>query len=598
MTFLRWTGRALDFLRRLCLNVLFYSILFALAALWYWAEPASPAVEPGAVLVIDLRGAVVESDPMRSLPTDVRGLLRDGRPATRLSDVVAALERAEADPDVAGVEIRTEELESLGLASARTIGRAVDHFRTATGRPIYAWGGSFTQAQYAAAAHADEISLHPMGTVLFKGLSGTTLYWGGLLERLGVGVNVFKAGAYKSAPEVFTRRAPSEDNLEAQKGWIDDAWRGFSDDLAKARGQMPGALDKYLEGLAPALESGADPAEYAKKAGFVTDLLTSGEFEKKLARRFAEGGDVKRLKRIGHLDYLAARAGTERGAPGVAVVLAQGAVASGRGAGINPDELNERIERAAGALGVRALVLRLSSPGGDAIASESIREKLEAVRGRGIPVVVSMGDVAASGGYWISLGADRIVADPLTLTGSIGVFSVLPDAAGVLEKLDVGAGGYRTGPLADFGSPAHRPDAAERAVLAAGVERTYERFKALAAKSRGRTPEEIEAVAQGRVWTGAQAQRIGLVDRLGDLTDAVKVARQLAGLGDDAPVRYFDAEPSGASALLAGLSARVFAAVMPEAALLGAGAKRGVDALAELGAAGRPLAWTALPEGI
>ncbi len=594
MRIFRSFGRGLDLLRRLVLNALFYGVLLALLAAWLMLGRGGSGVAPGSVLLLDLEGAVVESDPARSFApgTGLEALAKGGRiGSTRLSDVVLALRIASEDPDIAGVEIRTDGLSRIGLASARTIGRAVEGYRKTAGRPVLAWGDAFSQGQFAAAAHADELFLHPMGMVMLKGLSGTSLYWGGLLERLGVGVSVFKAGAYKSAPEAFTRSEPSAESLEAQQDWMDDAWHGLAEDMEQGRGLMPGSIARFMEALPGRLEEGADPAQLLKEAGLVTDLATREGFEERLAARFTESGKAKDVRRIGFRDYLDERV-SESSAAGVAVVTAEGVIASGSGGGITPEELGARLERVTSDPRTKALVLRISSPGGDALAAEAIREKLDAIRARGLPVVASMGDAAASGGYWVSLAADRIIADPLTLTGSIGVFSVVPDGAGALGKLGVGAGGYRTGELADFGSGLSRPGAAEAAILRAGVERTYDRFKALAAKSRHRTVEEIEKVAQGRVWTGSQALSAGLVDGLGDLSDAVAAARRLAGLPESAPARICDARPEGFGALIRLLSSQAigFAGFGENARALA-----GAQALLS---SGRPLAWSALPEGL
>lgn len=595
MKFFHLIGNVLDFFRRLVLNLLFYGVILTAAAVWFLSDAGVPAIKPGSVLLIDLKGAVVESDPAHSLSAGFGRLSGGAAEATRLSDVVTALRLAARDPDIIGVEIRTEGLERIGMASSRTLGRALDAYREASGRSVYAWADAYSQGQFAAASHADELSLHPMGMVMLKGLSGAMPYWGGLFERLGVGVTVYKAGTFKSAPETWSRSAPTMENLEAQKGWMDAAWSGLAEDIEKGRGLMPGTLRRFMSGLPERLASGADPARLLKEAGLVSDLLTREAFEDKLARKFTATGDPKDLKRIDFSSYVASRSVEEAGA-GVAVVLAQGSIASGAGTGIDPDELNARIERVAQDPRTKALVLRISSPGGDALAAEAIREKLAALRTKGMPVVVSMGDVAASGGYWVSLAADRIIADPLTITGSIGVFSIVPDAAGVLKKAGVGVGGYRTEELADFGSVLHRPEAAEAAILRAGVERTYDRFKALAAESRHRTPEQIESVAEGRVWTGAQALEAGLVDGLGDLSDAVKLAGRLGGLSEEAPVRLYDAEIKGVGAIFS----RFVLASARNVLLPVSGGRElfAVSASAALPPAGRPLALAGVPEAL
>ena len=602
MKFFCLLGRGLDLVRKLVLNLLFYGMLLGGLAFWYFSGVTASSVKSGSVLLLNIEGDVVESNSARLSPSSFRELVASGVAAedTRLSDIVMALKYAAHDPDIVGVEIRTNGLGKLGLASARTIGKAIDAYREVSGKPVYAWADSYSQAQFAAASHADELSLHPMGMVVLKGLSGASLYWGGLLERLGVGVSVYKAGTFKSAPEVWSRSAPTEENLESQKAWMDVAWDGFAEDLEKGRGLMPGNLRRFMSGLPEKLASGEDPAQLLKEAGLVTDLLTHEAFEQKIAKHFTQTGNPKDLHYVALSDYLNAR-NTEGAGPGVAVVVAQGEIASGLGTGIDPAELNARIERVAQDPRTKALVLRISSPGGSAIDAESIREKLNTIRGKGLPVIVSMGDVAASGGYWVSLAADRVIADPLSITGSIGVFSIVPDAAGILEKAGVGVAGYRTEELADFGSVIHRPGAAEAAILRAGVDRTYDRFKLLAAEGRHRTLAQIEAVAEGRVWMGSQALEVGLVDGLGDLSDAVKVARRLGGLSADAPVRLFDVEEDGMGWVLSRfLVSSALKAVLPSNVLsLFSEMNKATQVVqGQLLTSGQPLALAGVPDGL
>ena len=591
MTVLKCLWRVLDFCRRLVLNLIFLGVLVAAALIWLFARPNTPAVEPGTLLVLDLDGAVVESDPLRSISADLKSLMKSRGASTRLIDVTEALRFAGSDERIAGVIIKVDGLTKLGLASARTIGSAIEDYKTASGKPVFSWASGYTQAQYAAAAHADVVALHPMGSVMVKGLSGTTLYWGGFLEKLGIGVSVFKAGAFKSAPE---------DNLIAQEGYLSEAWKVFASDLEDARGLIPGSVDTYLKGLPERLNAGESPAEAAKAAGLITDLMAREAFDETLAKQFG-GGNLKNVKTVNFGAYLAETARSRSAAqPGaVAVVLAEGAISSTGATGIDAEELVQRIERAASAPSTKALVLRISSPGGDALAAEAIREKLAAVRTKGLPVIVSMGNAAASGGYWISLAADRIVADPLTLTGSIGVFSIVPDAAAALEKLELGIGGFRTSDFADFGSPLHKPNAAEAALLRAGVMRTYARFKDLTAQSRKKTPEAVEALAQGRIWMGTQAAQNGLVDKLGDLNDAVKLARQVAGLKTNEPIRIYDVEADAMTSMLSGLMGEAMLKVFVQLPITDFLQLRNIpirDAEAALLSSGRTLAWS--PAGL
>lgn len=244
MTVLKCLWRVLDFCRRLVLNLIFLGVLAAAALIWLFARPNTPAVEPGTLLVLDLDGTVVESDPLRSISADLKSLMKSRGASTRLIDVTEALRFAGSDERIAGVIIKVDGLTKLGLASARTIGSAIEDYKTASGKPVFSWASGYTQAQYAAAAHADVVALHPMGSVMVKGLSGTSLYWGGFLEKLGIGVSVFKAGAFKSAPEAYSLRAPTSDNLIAQESYLSEAWKVFASDLEDARGLIPGSVDK------------------------------------------------------------------------------------------------------------------------------------------------------------------------------------------------------------------------------------------------------------------------------------------------------------------------------------------------------------------
>ena len=329
MTVLKCLWRVLDFCRRLVLNLIFLGVLVAAALIWLFARPNTPAVEPGTLLVLDLDGTVVESDPLRSISADLKSLMKSRGASTRLIDVTEALRFAGSDERIAGVIIKVDGLTKLGLASARTIGSAIEDYKTASGKPVFSWASGYTQAQYAAAAHADVVALHPMGSVMVKGLSGTTLYWGGFLGKLGIGVSVFKAGAFKSAPEAYSLRAPTTDNLIAQEGYLSEAWKVFASDLEDARGLIPGSVDTYLKGLPERLNAGESPAEAAKAAGLITDLMAREAFDETLAKQFG-GGNLKNVKTVNFGAYLAETARSRSAAqPGaVAVVLAEGAISS------------------------------------------------------------------------------------------------------------------------------------------------------------------------------------------------------------------------------------------------------------------------------
>lgn len=586
-----------DGLRRVLVNLVFFSALLIL--LWLGVRlalpPLAPVVEPGTLLVVRIDGRLSDLPAGSSMPSglmDLASNFQTDPASTRTADVVEALRRAKDDPNIAGVVLSLKDMAPSGMAGVRAVGEAVDGFKT-SGRKAYAWGAGFTQSQYAIAAHADELSIHPMGSAQIKGLSGSSLYWGAFFERFGVKAEVYKAGAFKSAPEVFSLAAPSRDNLAAQKAYLDAAWGRLAGDMEKARGLMPGALSAYLNDLAGKAAEGVSAALALKEAGLVTTIESEAAFEQRLADAFA-GGDADKLKTVSIDGYLAATQPAVRYAPGVAVVSAQGTI--GAGSGISPETLCRQIDEAADRGLTKAIVLRLNSPGGDAEASEAIREKLDAVRKKGIKVVVSMGDAAASGGYWIATASDKIVADPLSVTGSIGVFAVMPNAAGTLDLLDIGRGGYLTTPYADAGDGLHETTPEQAAVINAGVMETYRTFKHRVAESRKMSLEDVERVAQGRVWLGVQAEALGLVDKTGGLSDALKIARDLAKLPADAPTVFIDPPEnpwrSFVASLMGEAAADKAAAVLPALSLMTPRSSVSAStALQALESRGRPLAW-------
>ncbi len=559
MQILKRIFRFLDLFRRLCLGALFYGFILLGAALFLMTSDPKPTVPSNAVLVVDLAGTISENGRRRlDFLGAGGGFMRGMDKQTRLLDVLDAFARAEADTDVSAVILDVSGLESLGLAAAQSIGEAVERFKKVSGRPVYAWSISYTQAQYAIAAHADVVGMHPMGSVELKGLSGSAVYFGGLLKKFGIDPGVYKAGAFKSAPEVFVRGSASSESLESQKAYMDPAWASLVKDIEAARGLPEGSIRTYFETLSSELQKGGTLAGIQLEKGFVDVLESEAAFERRVVEALkAKGGEAAERseapeqiekaflrRKIEFCDYLDARDERTADRPGVALVIAEGAIASGGSAGISAEELIERLDDAQKDRNAKAIVLRLNTPGGDAVASELIREKLLAIRAKGIPVVVSMGDAAASGGYWAASGADKIVANPQTLTGSIGVFALQPNAAEFLRQWSVGVSGYATAPLADSRTGLTTPTILEKEILQSEVNRTYQRFKAIVAEARKMDAERVEEIAQGRVWLGAQAAEIGLVDRLGGQDEAEKLAKELAKLPPDAPCILFDEKAS------------------------------------------------------
>ena len=534
----------LDGFRRLLVNFLFFLTLVVLVIVC-WMIQRAPDLPDGTLLRVDLAGKIKEGGPTE--PSFMLSMLgRDSFEAdTRLADVIDALDRAAGDERIVGVVLRVDDLTGVGMASIREIGTAIDRYRQTSGRQVWTWSASYTQPQYLIAAHADHVGIHPMGDAVIKGLSATTLYWGPLLGAAGLEIEVHKAGAFKSAPEVFTSGKPSSESLAAQKSYMDDAWSGLVAHLEARRGLVDGAVEKFIEKLVADGASDRPLSALFQTSGLIDELETRDEYLQKLADKYA-GGKVKNLKVVDSLSYLTT---VDEDVAGdcVAVLIAEGEITGiPELGGMTPDAINGVIDDIEADPRVRALVVRVNSPGGDAVAAEQIRSRLvEYKKNSRNPVIVSMGDTAASGGYWIATAGDRIVADPLSITGSIGVFAMSVHAEGLREELKVGRGGYRTTPLADFGNIAAAPGNVERKLIMGGVNRTYADFKRLVSESRGMSVEEVERVAQGRVWTGAQAVKFGLADAQGGLDEALRLARLEAKLSVEARSVFW--EPVDAS---------------------------------------------------
>ena len=420
----------LDGVRRLLVNLLFLLTLVTLAVV-FWVASEAPNLPKGTLLRIDLVGEVKESGPAE--PSFMLSMFGQDsfEENTRLADVVDALDRAAHDDRIAGVVLRVDDLAGAGMASIREIGAAIDRYRQTSGHQVWTWSISYTQPQYLVAAHADHVGIHPMGDAIVKGLSATTFYWGPLLNAAGLEVEVHKAGAFKSAPEIFTSGRPSAESLAAQKSYMDDAWAGLVSRLEARRGLVNGTVEKFIAGIAKDGTAEKSLSVFFREAGLIDELETRDAYLQKLADKYA-GGQVKDLKAIDATAYLAATETVSAGDT-VAVLIAEGEITGmPELGGMTPDGINGVIDEIQEDPKVKALVVRVNSPGGDAVAAELIRARLvEYKKKTGNPVIISMGDTAASGGYWIATAGDRIVADPLSITGSIGVFAMSVHAEGL-----------------------------------------------------------------------------------------------------------------------------------------------------------------------
>lgn len=520
--------RGVDLLRRTALNLLLLALIVAGLFAFFRALPDVPQ---GAALVLKPSGVLVEQVVVDEPLALLRGEAAGGQAA--LNDLLEALRAAANDERIGALVIDTDDLRAGGLSKLTELREAILAFK-ATGKPVFARGERYTQAQYYLAALADEVHLSPDGFLLLQGLSRYVTYFKGALDALGVKLHVFRVGEYKSFSEPFTRSDMSAEDRESTQALVDALWQVFRGDVAGARKLTPEALDAYVLRYRDALAAaGGDAAQAARAAGLVDRLSTRDEWRARLIERIGADRSGKDFRQIDAAAYLfALRATKPQHADRVVVLVAQGAIADGeQPAGVvGGDTLARQIREAREDAAVKAVVLRIDSPGGSAWASELIRRELELTRRAGKPVIASMSSVAASGGYWIAAGADEIWAAPSTLTGSIGIFALIPELSQPLKRLGVTVDGVTTGPLAGLPDPRRPLDPAVADALQLGIEHGYRRFLDVVAQARGMQATEVDEVARGRVWTGEVAARLRLVDRLGGVEAAVAAAARRAGL--------------------------------------------------------------------
>ena len=553
----------LDGTRRLLLNLLLLALVAAVLAL-VWQRWHTPSLAEKTTLVLDLSGAIVDQPRggggvREQAISQLRG---QGGSELRLRDVLAVLDAAAADPQVTQAVLLLDGLEGTGLVTLRETAAAIGRFRAA-GKKVVAWGAEFDQRRYYLAAHADEVWLHPMGAVIIEGFGRYRSYYKEAFDRLGVSANVVRAGKFKNAAETFAATGPSPETVESDRALYGSLWASWTGGVEKARKLPAGSIMAYIDGLPGTLQAvGGDAAKLAQQAKLVDALKTRDEMRKTLIERGAEDTANKTFRQVSFGEYLGRvkpNAGASK-SDSIAVVVAQGEIVDGRvGPGlVGGLSTGEQIRRAREADDVKAIILRVNSPGGSAFGSELVRRELELARAAGKPVVVSMGDLAASGGYWISMAADEIIADEATVTGSIGVVGMLPSAEEALGKLGIRSAGTTTTWLAGAMDIKRTPDPRLVATVQSAIDHAYAQFIGMVAKERKLTTTQVDAVAQGRVWSGQDARTHALVDRLGTWNDAVAAAQKRAKLpeGTVARLRYFEAEPGRLQRLLRGFGLR------------------------------------------
>jgi len=570
-----------SFFRTLVLNLLFLAIVAAIVAAWFYE--GRPKLAPNTALVIDLAGPIVEQRTGAPARFTVLQALADRERETQLRDVLAALDAAATDPKIGRVLILLDDMEGAGLATLREIAAAIGRVR-ASGKQVIAWGSILDQRRYYLAAHTDQVLLHPFGRVVLQGFGGYRNYYRDALESVGVTVNVFKVGRYKSAVEPFSQNEPSEDARRDEVALLGDLWSQYLSAVETARKLPAGAITRLIDELPQRFAAaGGDAAKLALEEKLVDGLKTRDELRAMFIEKGVPDPKHKTFRQIGLSQYL----GTlpEKEGDAVGVVVASGEMLDGdqpQGL-VGGRSIAELIRRAREDDSIKAVLLRVRSPGGSVFAAEQIRHELEVTRKAGKPVLVSFGDVAASGGYWVSMSADEVIADPAAITGSIGVFALLPSADRAWEKLSLHTHGTTTTWLAGALDPRRPLDPRARELLQTGVTHIYREFVGRAATARNLTTEQVDELAQGRVWTGRQAHEHKLIDRLGTYREALQAAAKRGGLGEDFRVTYIEREPRGIDRLLGMLFGEASLASLPLLSLLSPGAAVVPDAVQSIG---------------
>lgn len=525
-------GRAISWLRVVMLNLVFVVFLIVFLTAIFKSAPVID-VQEGSALLIAPRGVIVEQQTVLDPLTSLMQSANEEESETRLWDIVDAIDEATSDPRISAVILKLDGVVGLGLVKAEEIARALQAFK-ATDRPVIAYGEYYSQSTYRLASEADEVYMHPMGVVFMSGFDVYRNYFKSLLDSLLVDFHIFRVGEYKSALEPYIRDDMSEEAKRANQRWLDGLWSGYKSTVGERRNISPERLQQMIDGVDSELKKvSGNTAAMAVSTGLVDEILSRPEMEDMLVERFGEAEDGG--ANLIHMNaYLQERRMAQRpvDADRIGVIVAQGEIIDGDSmpGAVGGDSLAHQIQRAESDDSVKALVLRVDSPGGSVFASEVIREQLLRFKATGKPLVVSMSSLAASGGYWIAADADKILASEQTLTGSIGIFGAMPTIQRGLSKLGVNTDGLGTTAMAGAGRLDLPMNPLAAATIQQSIEFGYQRFLEIVANGRNMTTEAVDSIARGRVWTGGDALEKGLVDAHGGLQDALAVAAELAEL--------------------------------------------------------------------
>lgn len=539
----------INFIRKLILNIVFFPIFFILLIAIFagFSGEEDVKLDSGTALVLNLNGVVVEqktqTDPLETLMN--KSSDRDSGEIL-LSQVLDTIDSAAQDSRINALVLDLNSLSSGGLTKIMAIGRHINAFKK-SGKPVVAMANFYDQYRYLLASYADTVYLNTQGQALIEGFGSYPMYYKDALDKLKIKTHVFRVGTYKSAVEPYLRNDMSDAAKEANRQWMGDIWQVFADTVAANRGldatnfQMNGA--DYVQALK---QADGDAAQMAINLKWVDKLVTAEQFRQIMLDMVGKAAKGHSFKKIDYYDYatLVAPAPTLTPTEGIGIVVAKGNILNGdQPAGtIGGQSTSALLRKARFDDKIKAVVLRVDSPGGSAFASEQIRQEVLALQAAGKPVVVSMSSLAASGGYWISASADYIFANPATITGSIGIFGMITTFEDSLAAIGIHSDGVATNDIAGVSLTRPLPESFKTAMQMA-IEHGYHNFIAMVAESRHMTLEQVDSIAQGRVWSGVEAKKLGLVDELGDMDAAVSKAAKLAAL-DHYDVRVIEKELS------------------------------------------------------
>lgn len=517
----RYAWRSVTWLRNFFVNILFLVVLLVILGSISSKEQLEPKVISGALHLMP-SGYLVDQISRNSSPLDLLAEERGMPVETSSLDLIKVIQEAAKDENITGLALQLDYLYGGSLSKLEEVGAALEKFKE-SGKPVIAYSGNYTQQQYYLASFADTVYINELGNVFITGFGSYRNYYKDAADKLAIQFHVFRVGEYKDAIEPYIRNDMSESSKDHNSQWINSLWKRYTNKIESMRQVETGTIEKFISEMPETLQlRKLSGAEYSLERGLVDTIVTPSELKSELVEHFGESHNGRSYLSVNYKHYLK-KINTKKHTSNntIGLIAISGAILDGYQTdnAIGSANFNDLMNIAQEDTELDALVIRVDSPGGSAFASEIMRQKIMETREKGLPVYISMGGVAASGGYWLAAAGEEIWASPSTITGSIGVFGLMPNFTNSLEKVGIYSDGVGTTPLSDAFRPDRHMSTEAKSVFQSGVNNIYTKFLAIVSQARNKTPEQIHAIAQGRVWTGEKALEIGLVDNLGSLED-------------------------------------------------------------------------------